>query len=164
MPLLQQGSSPAIQLALAAGGVGAALYATHNRVLFISKQRSAAKWLTTAVCSRWHTASANAASKTASLELVHFEASQCKTHILFYFSSSEDLLCAYINIKTYFHFDLWVSSRVDLKLSASAILIKNKWVIVQPQGLLTQATYIKIRQSQQSWSLRQHHHLAFYRS
>lgn len=111
--------------------------------LLFSKQGSAAQW-PGSVYSIWCNSSASSSLReAASLELVHLYLWQSKAHALLHFNSCGDLLCAYINIKTYFDFYFWVSSRVNLKLSASVILIKNKWLIGQVQGLLTQATNIK---------------------
>lgn len=144
-------------------GAEGALYTTHNNVLFFSKQCLAAKWLTT-IYSIWANSSANATSKAASLEFMHFKIWQCKAHILFYFNSFGGLVCAYINIKTYFDLYLWVSSRVNLKLSTSAILIKNKWLIVQLQSLLTQATYNSQAKPTKLEFEEMQHHLASYAS
>lgn len=110
---------------------------------FFSKQGSAAQ-SSTSIYSIWCNSSANSSLReAASLELVHLNLWQSKAHTRLHFNSCGDLLCSHINIKTYFDFYFWVSSRVNLKLSASVILIKNKWLIVQVQGLLTQATNIK---------------------
>lgn len=133
----------------------AALNTTHSKVLFSSKQCFTAKRLTTIYSIRHHS-QASATSGAVSLEFIHVKIWQCKAHILF--NSFGGSVCAYINLKTYFDLYLWVSSRVNLKLSASAILIKNRWLNAQLQGLLTQAAYIRqAKPTKPGFEAMQHH-------